>query len=383
MLWPSYLILLVTFIKLDATSWKSSILLSFSYILLTGCRHLSLAYSLPILFIICLWAIVFKKNPLKKLLAKHLLISAPFLIWIVGYNFNEIKKYYWRGHIVSDEKNIRASHLGIHSRLENILFYPKHIFTEILKNPPFFILIIIILIFIILKFIKIKQKFSFLTSERCIYLAGFIIPISILFVNPHKALGVEKIALITLSLFVVDIFYNFSISFIKIYFLNIISILVLSWGLYSFFIINRDSQILVHDPKWYVIANEFLETVDELNIPPNITITVGDNALADFAGNLSVSTHIYEKTQVLRDVQNVMAPWIKLDNKSKKLYYEQLAKLHVAILFDPPPAPTYPILEFFNNNKNTIEKYITKNMSLKKKGEFGSQSYSIYISKFK
>ena len=174
-------------------------------------RFITAVYLLSIFFMMIIY-ILYTINTSEKYSAayarskvqlKHLLLLVLSLTVIVGCYIGiysgDLYNYYWGGHFLGSEKNIRAKEVGISGLLSRLIYYPYSVVFEQLAR--FWIVIFLLsLVFplIILKYNKLNSPVVFGKSIQwkgiaCAILLFFLVPLGILTMDPSKSPVVASI----------------------------------------------------------------------------------------------------------------------------------------------------------------------------------------------
>jgi len=131
-------------------------------------------------------------------------VTFPFLI----HNFNKIYSYYFLGHFLSEEKNIRAAEQNVHNFWDSISYYPISVFRDHLGHYFFYAFIIYILIiffynsFLYFKNNTINSKNQKKSKDIFILLAiSIFIPIFLLTLDVSKSPVVGQIVVPSIIFF--------------------------------------------------------------------------------------------------------------------------------------------------------------------------------------
>jgi hypothetical protein len=251
-------------------------------------RFITTVYFCGLYFLLTIYFIFIKKTKLMNARLKHVLCADLILFLIaflyIWFNKTALFYYYGIGHIIGQEKYIRALEQDIHTIMDNILYYPNnilhfHLGSTLVKH----LIAIVVFVLFSIGYLLLSQRFkrqprfykilSLSLKESIIFLLlSVFVPLMILTLDYSKSFVCGSIVLIPFLWLVFLLFIVFSEQF---------KMQIQKKGIHSIFITGFAIWVMIAALQFQFnhFNHRFSKTQqEELNNLTNMYLAIGDYA---------------------------------------------------------------------------------------------------------
>jgi hypothetical protein len=392
-----YLIYLCVVIKSEmflSKKWSSIVMIIACSLVLF--RFIALTYilaTLIILFIIFLIILLLTKSEVEKAKSKTRLMNMILnggligivLMFVFYLNRKALYGYYFVGHLLGDEKEMRAREVGITDIWGHLTYYPISLIKDHLGILAVLVLVIIILL-ILLRTInntRYKATYNMDSMLNNIFLfLSFFIPLVILTLNISKSPVVANILVGPIILFATFGIFYLSKEHKYRKFVICLSAMVFCVGIANFvlqtsshtpnYINKNDSKVLnqmYQDIGDYIISNKIKEPI------------LSVDQVVDYLSSDILQDIYYEKTGIFISAKSGLGSSFAVGDDTK---YLQVIKQSDVVIFNNGVYPNeassaYPFNNHISKLKPELLRYLDSEMLLLDNYRFFDQQFNVYV----
>lgn len=210
-------------------------------VVLILCRPFTIAYILGVIGVGGVMLCIIYRNEYKNIIKETAvcgitiaIFAAPYLFWIR----KGLYTYYGLGHLLGNEKEIRAAEQGVFTIWQNLMFYPKSLIKDHLGVTAFAICFFLIFFGGIIRVIKNQKKNDPLFIKNLIMsFCAVVVPMGILTLDQAKSpvvVNVVTVCAIVFSVYIFSTVCKEKDDSYKKWFVHVAAILCVVTGGYSF-----------------------------------------------------------------------------------------------------------------------------------------------------